>query len=349
LLLPSITQRALNLGVLGPEFVAGVGFTVGGAVAVGTALAVSIVARVMGATAVAGAIASTFAISVAGAVASSVGLDNDIASDLVVVVTFVVAVTFPITFAISKISEKIAQRGCLGLFWTIFWPGILSIEFQAITGASHANAGQNAFSLMFLLGLIPVINTPFAWLSVAVTRTLLRRACVAGSAWWQMVLGLADVMVGLVLLLGLAIALTISLRWADHLVINGGVAPVVDACAILRQIRAGPDYSGNYWAYGIIFVTLIPSFANMIFGAAGLILSLFRGVRSWVVRQIGRSREGAKRAAGYVAEVAAACIGIATLLAGALSWMLLVGSLQVAPSLSAFVLRSFLVIGSCPR
>ncbi len=118
-------------------------------------------------------------------------------------------------------------------------------------GMSHASAGPNAFSLTFLFGLVPLVNMPFAWLSIAVSRTLMRRACAIGASWRSVVLGVTDFLFDLLLLFTLAFALVVSVSVADDIIVYRGINPVANVCNILGQIRTDPGYPGNYWIYVI--------------------------------------------------------------------------------------------------
>ena len=76
-----------------------------------------------------------------------------------------------------------------------------------------------------MFALIPIVNVPFDWASLGLTRALLRRGVEEGapSPLW---LGLGDFVLGLILLALLAVALIAALQTADALIAHFGGVPV---------------------------------------------------------------------------------------------------------------------------
>ena len=136
-----------------------------------------------------------------------------------------------------------------------------------------------------MFALIPIVNVPFDWASLGLTRALLRR-CVEEGALSPLWLGLADFGFGLILLALLAVPLIASLQMADALIVHYGGQPVANVVALLENIDDHPRDAANYWAYATLFSTLIPSALNAVIGAVSLIGWWWRPAREWALTQL---------------------------------------------------------------
>jgi len=90
-----------------------------------------------------------------------------------------------------------------------------------------------------MFALIPIVNIPFDWVSLGLTRALLRRGAEenAPSPLW---LGLGDFVLGLILLALLAVALITALQWADTVIVHFGGEAVANVVDLLDNIDANP-------------------------------------------------------------------------------------------------------------
>jgi hypothetical protein len=135
------------------------------------------------------------------------------------------------------------------------------------------------------------------------------------------ILGLADFLFGLLLLVLLAIALVASLQMADALIIRFGGERVANVVALLDNIADKPRDPTHYWAYFTLFSTLIPSALNAVIGAVSLIGYWLPRAREWVLDQLraieSEDDEGIRL---RVASLLAFQIGIGTALTGLVLW-----------------------------
>jgi hypothetical protein len=177
------------------------------------------------------------------------------------------------------------RRNRFGWFWAVNWLLALATCYIGLIGAAWAGAGPTALSFLLMFALIPIVNIPFDWASLGLTRALLRRGAEAGapSPLW---LGLLDFFFGLVLLLLLAVALVASLQGADAIILHFHRDAVANVAALLDNISENPRDPTNYWAYATLFSTLIPSALNAVIGAVSLIGWWWRPARQWVLTQL---------------------------------------------------------------
>jgi hypothetical protein len=129
--------------------------------------------------------------------------------------------------------------------------------------------------MLLFLGLLTLVNAPFDWLTVGLTRVILRRGLELGG-WWPFVLALADLLLAVGVIFVLAAVTLLAVQMFDALAVAGGGKPVLDVTQVLAGVadpatRRLPEY---WWLYATLFSTLIPSIANLAIGA----LSVIRGV-----------------------------------------------------------------------
>ncbi|MFN3262929.1 MAG: hypothetical protein ACE37J_20460 [Pikeienuella sp.] len=126
---------------------------------------------------------------------------------------------------------------------------------------SAQSIGQEAISLIVFLGLLPLLNGVTDFLSIGMTRLLLRRAENTAARWARPALWLFDLafaLFTLALLSGAFIAIIVLVRPASG-------EPLIDVLALIADVRARP---ANYWWLGfMVFTTLLPSFIHMVAAA----------------------------------------------------------------------------------
>jgi hypothetical protein len=194
---------------------------VAGAGSVAFAFARAVVFAVAGSAVVAGAVAVAYAVANAGAFAFTVAVASGVAGAVAVVafagagafafalvvtvagtvagaVAFVFAVTFgvagagPLAFAgagaiafaaavagaVMVLSVTAIKQRWQGLFLALFLPAMI----VACLGAAEL-LSVKAGPLLLFLGLLTLLNAPFDWASLGLTRALLRRGLELGG-WW---------------------------------------------------------------------------------------------------------------------------------------------------------------------
>ena len=129
--------------------------------------------------------------------------------------------------------------------------------------------------LLIFLALFPLINALFDWLSLGLTRTLLRWALAAmqaGRAWLASLIGLGDLAVALLFLLALAMTATALLQVMN----NAMPAQIQDAGFDLPKVFEAfcqPGIAWKYsWIYFTLFSTLAPTLMHVAAGGFALVL-----------------------------------------------------------------------------
>ncbi len=141
-----------------------------------------------------------------------------------------------------------------------------------------------------MVGLLPLVNLPFDWASIGMTRALLRRGCDDHGTWLlrsPTLLGLLDLLFGLVLLAILAPTLIMTFSAADAILWRGGGRPpLFNMVSLIDRIAAHPSDTAHGWVYFTLLSTLLPSFFNLLVGVFSLLTVSAPWVRQWLIETI---------------------------------------------------------------
>jgi Domain of unknown function (DUF4062) len=260
----------------------GTAFAVAGVVALAavTTLAVALPGVAVGVLVVAFAFAFAFARTGAGAVAVAVAGPIAGAGNVAVVVVVAGALAVNI---LSQISIKYRWQG---LFLLLFSIGILLSYLGAVNVLSSRETWNFVGPLSLFLGLLTLINAPFDWFSLGLTRALLRRGLELGG-WWPYLLALADALAAAFIIALLAITMVISVQTFDHLAehASGAAARILSLDKLFDGIAAHPSAPEYWWVYALLLSTMIPSLINLMIGGTALIRAV-PGLSPWLLNYL---------------------------------------------------------------
>ena len=107
--------------------------------------------------------------------------------------------------------------------------------------SAFENLGRSRSTVELFLGLLTLLNAPFDWASLGLTRALLRRGLELGG-WWPYLLALVDAALAGVIIALLALTLVIGVQAFDELAVHGGGK----SCpAVGRSLRRHRQKSGG--------------------------------------------------------------------------------------------------------
>jgi hypothetical protein len=223
----------------------------------------------------AGAVAVAFAIAAAaaGAVAGPGAVTNAVAVAVGVGVSFGVAAAGAVVIAIAWLSNISARARRQGAFLSAYGTVMLALVISLARGLSHSWTWDAFGPVLLLLGLLTLLDALFYWLSVGLTRALLRRG-VELQGWWPYVLATIDVVLSLAILIVLAGAMVIGVQAFDLAATLGGATPTLPLRRLFYALATHPRDPVNWWLYAMLLATLIPSVTNLFIGST----SLTRGV-----------------------------------------------------------------------
>jgi hypothetical protein len=129
--------------------------------------------------------------------------------------------------------------------------------------------------LLLFLGLLTLLNAPFDWASLGLTRALLRRGLELGG-WWPYFLALVDAALATLIIALLALTMVIGVQAYDELAAHGGgeKAAVLPLDKLFDGIAKNPAAPEYWWAYALLLSSMIPSLINLAIGG----MALSRGI-----------------------------------------------------------------------
>jgi hypothetical protein len=147
------------------------------------------------------------------------------------------------------------------MLYVIFVLIVLTITAR-FAGVLGLNNNISPLILIFLV-LLPALNSIFDWLSLSLTRVLLRRIDERKSAS-EAALGAAlGLLVGIVLLASLAVICTAGIQGMNRLSQSHNGPLFFDLVGILRMLKLQAMDPSVLWVYFILFSTLLPTAAHM--------------------------------------------------------------------------------------
>jgi hypothetical protein len=138
--------------------------------------------------------------------------------------------------------------------------------------------------LLLFFGLVPLLNAPFDWLSLGLTRGLLRRGLeLRGPA--PLLLALLDAALATVVIAMLAATMVLGVQAFDAFALRGGGQPVLPLPPLFKGLAEHPTAAEYWWLHALLLSTLVPSVVNLALGG----FSLLRGwptLNDWLLRQL---------------------------------------------------------------
>lgn len=163
------------------------------------------------------------------------------------------------------------------LFWWLFLAAALCLDavFAKLLPASNPWPVKGPMLLYY--GLLPVLNAPFLWFSVGMTRALLWLG-LERKAWWPYFYALLDAAVAVLVIVLLSGVIVLGVQTLDLLAVQAGAEPLLSVAPLLDAVINGfktKTFRAEYWwIYTLILSAMIPSLLNLVIGG----FSLVRGV-----------------------------------------------------------------------
>jgi hypothetical protein len=167
-----------------------------------------------------------------------------------------------------------------GVFLLVFLPVMISACFGLAAVLSPLTTWNKAGPLLLFLGFFTLLNAPFDWASLGLTRALLRRGLELGG-WWPYLLALVDAALAGVIIAALALVMVIGVQAFDELAVHGGGEPVLPLDTLFDGIANNPAAPEYWWAYALLLSSMIPSLVNLAIGG----MAFTRGI-PWLARLI---------------------------------------------------------------
>lgn len=236
-----------------------VAFVFAGAVAVAVAGEVAV--------AIAGAFVVALAVALAGAVALSGALagafEGVFEGVFVFAVPVAVAVVIAVAGAVQSASLWLNDKR-LGLGWWLYFPLLLSMGPVWMISAPHFLGidGPPIWTPWLMLSGLPLLNALFDWISIGVTRKLLK-AGLARPGWRPFAYAILDMLAAIALLFALLVVSLVFIHGLNLLAGSIGSEPTLD---VTKTLETQPGDPSLWWIYITVFTTFVPSLANLVLG-----------------------------------------------------------------------------------
>jgi hypothetical protein len=249
-----------------------------GAVVGAVVLAVAVAGAVVGAVTVLGA--GAVAVADADAVAGAVAVAGASAGASAVVVFFAIDL---LVDAMDKGKHQSSILQCIAVVAVTMTLAILvcAVTYfapQWTTDTGQLSASKLAFTIMLFMGILPLCNALFDWLSVGFTRYCLRS--MASGKLSAAVLVVADIVIGLLLTVGLFALVLKILQWMQ--LAGWGI----DAKAVVTAFRANPLDPQVSWIAMLALTNMLPTLVHLVITFWGLFTAQIRLPRADVAVQV---------------------------------------------------------------
>lgn len=281
----SAVAIAVSGGVVGGGIIASIlSGAVAIAIAAGVAGAINIAIVVAGADARADPVAGVGAIALLGAMAVSGAISSYTYRDASGVGAIGMAISMASGGAVMFLSSVAVKHRWQNFFLSLFLPLMVFGCLGLAVALSSLKSWEVVGPFLLFLGLFTLLNAPFDWLSLGLTRFLLRRGIEQGGPW-PYFYALIDALAASALIALLAVAMVGATDLFDHLAELGGgdKARVLPPMRVfLDDLRAAPQKPEYWWVYATLFSTMLPSVINLFFAGFSFLRGLPK-LRNWLL------------------------------------------------------------------
>ena len=154
------------------------------------------------------------------------------------------------------------------MLWLVYWCACLATLAWATTFAGQwIDTGPAA--LIAFLGLLPLVNVVWDWVSLEITRGLLAASLVGGRLR-ALACSALDLGGAIVCLTLLAITTAAAIEAFNLLAVRSGGKPLLELQAVLEGVREDPGAVMYWWIYVMLFSTFVPTLAHAGIAATSL-------------------------------------------------------------------------------
>ncbi|WP_139020661.1 hypothetical protein [Bradyrhizobium sp. ORS 285] len=192
---------------------------------------------------------------------------------------FAFVIIYPIGWAVSVLAEANDRQG---IFLSALTAGMIACCIASPALFASKGSSDSSGPLLLFLGLLTLINAPFDWASLGLTRALLHRGLERGG-WWPYFFALIDAVLATIIITLLALAMVLSVQAFDTVRVHNGGQRVLPLQPIFDGIANHPAEPEYWWLYVLLLSSMIPSFVNLMFGGVAFLRGI-PGVRWLLLR-----------------------------------------------------------------
>jgi hypothetical protein len=255
---------------------------------------------------------------------------NDINTGIIILsIIFISILIFTMIYISVIIAIKYSK---IAIFYSLYSFIILTLCFLLPLASSAIFSWLVLGALIYFLMFLTLINAPFDWLALGITRGLLRKG-LEKRGLWPLGLGVVDLLISLFIVALLGIFVLFFTQIFNATAAFGGIEkPIFDPFDALRNI-ANPEtrYQAQYyWLYLMLLTTQIPAILNL---GAGF-LSVIRTWDFWnkpLLLLMGERQDMNLGIRAALAAVQALQFALGMTAGGLLFYLLFIGFVTVEP------------------
>ncbi|MEM9043930.1 MAG: hypothetical protein AAGC81_04490 [Pseudomonadota bacterium] len=160
------------------------------------------------------------------------------------------------------------------------------IAVSIIVGTlSFGDFSSDRASAIFFLGVLPLVNTFFDYLSLGLTRFLLRKG--VDNNQYALLCGLADLFAATFIFLLLGASMIAVVHGLNMI----SAIPHLDLDQLFVDMSAEGGWRDYFWLYAVIFSTMLPTFIHLSIASLSAITLIPLRPRVWVAKMMKRVPE----------------------------------------------------------
>ena len=224
---------------------------------------------------------------------------------------------------------------------SLFFPGMLLAVAFSVWFLVPLPKWNLPGALLMFFGLLTLVNAPFDWAAIGLTRALLRRGLSSGGRG-PYFYALADACISALLVIVLAFATVLAVQTFDDIAVlrAGPGARILPLAPLFDGLAERPGDPEFWWVWLMLFSSQIPSFVNLVIAAAAFL----RGspfLTSWIVRRMPADKPVRENDRLLLAGALAGQIVGGPLITGALLYGLAVYVIPLGMPLLGTMIRDF--------
>ncbi len=278
----------------------------------------------------------------ASAAADVRALYEVVVGDFAGAIAGVIALVFICAASVGVISKRSAQKGYQGIFLLLFVTACLLAAFAGAYFISTSVSWHISGPILLVFGVLTLVNAPFDWVAIGLTRALLRRGLAPGGRG-PYFYALIDAIVAVPLIMLLAFVTVVAVQTFDDIaVLRTGQqeAQILPLAPLFERLENNPGDPKLWWVWLMLFSTLIPSLCNLVIGAAAFVRGL-PFINNWILSRmpIGKAMRDSDRLC--VASALAGHFAGGILISGVLVYLLFAHAVPFGLAVFGPYLRDF--------
>ncbi len=184
------------------------------------------------------------------------------------------------------ISARSFEIGRQGAFLSLFYPAATLAAFAGGCFFSSWDTWPTLGALLLIFGVLTLVNAPFDWFAIGMTRALLRRGLAPGGRG-PFFYAAVDAIAAPPVIALLAFVTVFAVQTFDDIAVlrAGPTARIMPLGPLFEGLETRPTDPEFWWVWLTLFSTLIPSALNLCVAAASLIRGL-PFLNAWIVRRM---------------------------------------------------------------